>query len=90
MGWREGLSVTEETVSAMMLTDAQQDEIARGLVARARAEGAELVGRRKPGQAPLEPLVCLISTGCPQFGRYRYSQLSVERGSGRLRRDGHE
>jgi len=44
MGWREGLSVTEETVSAMMLTEAQQDEIARGLVARARAEGAELVG----------------------------------------------
>jgi hypothetical protein len=28
----------------MMLTEAQQDEIARGLVARARAEGAELVG----------------------------------------------
>ena len=35
--------MTEETVSAMMLTNAQQDEIARGLVARARAEGAELV-----------------------------------------------
>jgi transposase-like protein len=28
----------------MMLTEAQQDEIARGLVARARVEGAELVG----------------------------------------------
>ena len=28
----------------MRLTEAQEDEIARGLVARARSEGAELVG----------------------------------------------
>jgi len=36
--------VTQDSVSAVRLTEAQEDEIARGLVARARSEGAELVG----------------------------------------------
>ena len=36
--------MTQDSVSAVRLTEAQEDEIARGLVARARSEGAELVG----------------------------------------------
>ena len=36
--------MTQESVSAVRLTEAQEDEIARGLVARARSEGVELVG----------------------------------------------
>ena len=40
----EGQSVTQDGVSAVRLTEEQEDEIARGLVARARSEGAELVG----------------------------------------------
>ena len=36
--------MTQDSVSAVRLTEEQQDEIARGLVARARSEGAELVG----------------------------------------------
>jgi len=35
--------VTQDSVSAVRLTEAQEDEIARGLVARARSEGTELV-----------------------------------------------
>ena len=36
--------MTQDSVSAVRLTEAQEDEIARGLVARARSEGTELVG----------------------------------------------
>lgn len=36
--------MTQDSVSAVRLTEEQEDEIARGLVARARSEGAELVG----------------------------------------------
>ena len=36
--------MTQDMVSAVRLTEEQEDEIARGLVARARSEGAELVG----------------------------------------------
>ena len=36
--------MTQDSVSAVRLTEEQQDEIARGLVARARSEGAEVVG----------------------------------------------
>lgn len=36
--------MTQAIVSAVRLTEAQEDEIARGLVARARSEGAEFVG----------------------------------------------
>ena len=36
--------MTQESVSAVSLTEEQRMQIARGLVARARAKGAELVG----------------------------------------------
>ena len=36
--------MTQDSVSAVRLTEAQEDEIARGLVARARSEGTEPVG----------------------------------------------
>jgi hypothetical protein len=75
--------VTQESVSAVRLTEAQEDALARGLVARARSEGAELVGpegllsglTKRVLQAAMEeeltdPEVGPVSVEVPGSGRH--------------------